>query len=93
LIVKKNKVKKKKNNKQKITNKNNGSSILKLQNAINQAMSSRVLFSNLSCPTLRIDSIPTQPLVYMVQHVTDWVAPFPVVGISLPSNSSIFRVG
>ena len=28
-------------------------------------------FSNLSC------QIPTQPLLQMVQHVADWVAPFP----------------
>ena len=30
-----------------------------------------VPFSNLSCP------IPTQPLLHMVQHVADWVVPFP----------------
>ena len=30
-------------------------------------------FPNLSCP------VPTQPLLHMVQHVADWVAPFPVV--------------
>ena len=43
-------------------------------------------FSNLSC------QIPTQPLLHMVQHVADWVAPFP--GVSIPlllsTNSSIF---
>ena len=28
-------------------------------------------FSNVLCP------IPTQPLLHMMQHVADWVAPFP----------------
>ena len=38
-------------------------------------------FSNLSCP------IPTQPLLHLVQHVADWIVPFPRSQNRIPSSS------
>ena len=45
------------------------------------------LFSNLSCP---IPPSPLNPLLHMVRHLADWVAPLPHSLHPLPSNSSLF---